>query len=168
MADLETAYRMHAPALRGYLRRRLPRPQDAEDLCQESFARVIESGRLRDPGRLRAYLMQTAHNLLVNQLRRPRLVRSFSELGPDLDPELCAGASGDRSDAQVELRELEEHFERRLASLSPKQAEIFRRAVLAHEPYHRIANDLGLSVGAIKLSVFRTRQFLSEGLADRR
>ena len=65
-----SAYARHESDILAFLRRRLPR-EDAEDLCQETFARAVAAGdALRDPSRVRAYLYSIAHNLMVNHLRR--------------------------------------------------------------------------------------------------
>lgn len=159
MADWEAAYQLHAPEIRGYLRRRLPRPADAEDLCQETFSRVLQRDQpLRDPARLRSYLMRTAHNLLVNHLRRPRIVALGSEVAPDRELEDLPQASYE--DQAFELADLQQRLERALAELPERQAEIFRRAVLQGEKYAAIAKDLGISLSAVKVTVFRARKQL--------
>ncbi|HEB83970.1 MAG TPA: sigma-70 family RNA polymerase sigma factor, partial [Bacteroidetes bacterium] len=69
------AYEQYGPALLAYLLSRLPRRDDAEDLLQETFVRAIRaSGSLRDEGKLRSYLFTVAHNLMINQVRRTRVL----------------------------------------------------------------------------------------------
>ena len=51
------------------------RLDEAEDLCQETFTRVVAAAvELRDPTKVKAYLMRTANNLLISRLRRGNLV----------------------------------------------------------------------------------------------
>lgn len=69
-----------APRLRRFLRRWSP--QRAEDLAQESFARLCASdvANIESP---RAYLFQTARRLAMNEARRDRVVRMELVADPD-------------------------------------------------------------------------------------
>lgn len=84
--DLDALFQRHATDLAGYLRRQLPCPHLAEDLCQEVFLRLgqhPEPGRLEEP---RAYLFRMARNLVVDHHRR----RCSRPTGQPLDdPALC-------------------------------------------------------------------------------
>jgi len=76
---------IHRQALTGWLRTRFPAITDAENLVQESVARVwraCTNGRVGSP---RALLYATAHNLAVDQVRRERIARIESS---DAMPEL--------------------------------------------------------------------------------
>ena len=69
-----SAYCSHGPAVLAFLRRRTGY-EEAEDILQETFVRAIRSGTYRgDDTNARAYLMSTARHVLINRLRRPRLV----------------------------------------------------------------------------------------------
>ncbi|TDR56014.1 RNA polymerase sigma-70 factor (ECF subfamily) [Halomonas ventosae] len=84
--DLDALFQRHATDLAGYLRRQLPCPHLAEDLCQEVFLRL---GQHPEPGRLvepRAYLFRIARNLIIDHHRR---CRSRPTCQPLDAPELC-------------------------------------------------------------------------------
>lgn len=68
------------PALRRFLKRAAPNA--AEDLAQESFARLCASelASIESP---RAYLFQTARRLAMNEARRDRVVRMELVADPD-------------------------------------------------------------------------------------
>jgi RNA polymerase sigma factor (sigma-70 family) len=62
----------HEPALRGWLRSRFPTLNDADDLVQESYVRLL---RARETGSIacaKAFLFVTARNLALNRLRHLR------------------------------------------------------------------------------------------------
>ncbi|MCL7939888.1 sigma-70 family RNA polymerase sigma factor [Halomonas sp. ATCH28] len=84
--DLDALFQLHATDLAGYLRRQLPCPHLAEDLCQEVFLRL---GQHPEPGRLvesRAYLFRIARNLVIDHHRRRR---SHPVCQPLDEPDLC-------------------------------------------------------------------------------
>ena len=159
------AYAEHAPGLRNFLRRRLRSAELAEDLTQDTFVRAMNAeGSIRDPGRIRPYLYQTAHRLLLNHLRRPALVRTESELGATGELEALAPSARDQSDDSVRERELKEAVERLLEQLPADQALAFTWAVLEQRSYAEIEEHTGWSRSKVKISVFRARQRIMEEL----
>src|SRR5262245_3099085 len=64
----------HEAALRAWLRRKAAAGFEVDDIVQETYARLstIETvDTIRDP---KTYLFQTAHSILVSQVRRSRIV----------------------------------------------------------------------------------------------
>ncbi len=162
------AYRRHGGVVRGYLQKRLSSREEVEDLCQETFTRAMKAeGRLRDPGKLRSYLLSTAHNLLVNHLRKRGRVRSESEMGEGLQLETLPGAAiGGESDERV--MDLDMALRRELDRLPPHQRRAFELGALQRWPYARIAAETGCSVSKVKVDVFRARKTLMKRLEDYR
>jgi RNA polymerase sigma-70 factor (ECF subfamily) len=69
----ELLYERHRGSLFAFFVRGLKRRAVAEELFQECWSRVIVAReRYRPEARFRTYLMQIAHNLLVDQYRRDR------------------------------------------------------------------------------------------------
>lgn len=70
---LRAALAAHEGELRGYLRHRLGRPEDADDLLQEVFVKALRQDRrfcaIENP---RAWLFQVARNALADHLRCAR------------------------------------------------------------------------------------------------
>ncbi|MFA5629925.1 MAG: RNA polymerase sigma factor [Porticoccaceae bacterium] len=56
--------------LKAYLGRILKRPEDVEDITQESFARVLEAGSKGKIEYPKAYLYRTARNLALNAVTK--------------------------------------------------------------------------------------------------
>ena len=56
--------------LKRYLARWLKRPEDIEDIIQESFLKVLEAGSKGEIYYSNAYLYRTAHNLALNMLSK--------------------------------------------------------------------------------------------------
>lgn len=162
-----SAYIQHETAIRGFLSRRLPR-EDAEDLCQETFARAVAAGdALRDERRVRAYLFRIAHNLMVSHLRRRGIVRAASDLGEGIELETLAESAGPAGPEEQRLwRALTARLQELLADLPADQRRAFRDGVLARRPYAEIAAETGWSVAKIKVDVYRARRELIAGLRD--
>jgi len=80
-------FREHNRVLVGYLSSRLGSLQEAKEVAQEAYVRVLQLHEPGTPGLLRAYLFKTASNLAVDRLRHRR-VRQRSEEQPQLFEEL--------------------------------------------------------------------------------
>ena len=160
MTDWLAAYEGHGSQIRAYLGRRLRRIEDAEDLTQEVFARAMMApGGISDQSKTKSYLMQTAHNLLVNHLRRaPRLAVAASDLNEELDLDSLPDRRGESTDAGVQHRELIERLERCLEALPTDQRTAFELGVLRKMPYAEIAALHGWSISKVKIDVFRARK----------
>ncbi len=164
------AYNAHAGVVLAFLRRRL-RPEEAEDLLQETFVRAIRAGTFQPDGNVRAYLLATAKNLLSNRLRRPRLVvavgdgiggeeaseeERLSRIAPSSEnPERDAAWSAFRDRLGVLLEELPEAHRR-----------AFQLAIAEQHSYADVARQTGWSLPQVKINVYRARKRLIAGLHD--
>lgn len=160
------AYRRHGGAVRAYLQKRLNSREEVEDLCQETFMRVMGAeARLREPDKLRSYLLSTAHNLLVNHLRRRGLVKVESELGEVVRIEDLA-EGGESGDGVQRALDLELALRRELLRLPADQRRAFELGAIQRWPYAEIAAEVGHSVSKVKVDVYRARKELMARLKD--
>lgn len=144
---------VHAVAVRAY---RLP-PADAEDVFQETFARVYERlGTLRDPDALRPWIGQLARRQCLDRLRA----------GAREAP--AAEATLEREATPV-LEPLEQAWDVHgaLATLSPDCQEVLDRFFCRDESYHTIGAELGLPPGTIASRISRCLARLRETLEGR-
>jgi RNA polymerase sigma-70 factor (ECF subfamily) len=152
------------PVLYAYCRRLTRNIWDAEDLVQDSMLRAfghlgLVNHSIRDP---RAYLLRTATNVWIDELRRRQRWPEGS-LDPDLTPSPGASseASGGVRDAGARL----------LQRLSPQE----RAAIVLKEVFDMtlddIADVLTTTTGAVKAALHRGRDRLNEpegGASSRR
>ena len=142
LLSLDEVHRRYGEEVRGYLRRRLDSPEDAEDLAQETFLRVARSGRLEELENPRAYLLRTAKNLLRDRFRRDSLgvfntEREVTDDGfahPSASPERIAGA---RQELEV--------LAHAMTGLSPKVRQALILHKFHHYSYKRVAAIMGIS-----------------------
>jgi RNA polymerase sigma factor (sigma-70 family) len=65
----------HEAAVRAWLKRWTNRDQDIDDVIQEAYCRLAELDDVTHIGSGRAYLFQTTRNIVLEQLRRSKIVR---------------------------------------------------------------------------------------------
>lgn len=177
---LEQLCRVYWYPLYAYARRRGYAPEDAQDLTQEFFARLLERNWLaradQAKGRFRTFLLTAMERFLANEWDKLRaLKRGGGERLVSL--QLDTGESQYRAEP-ADLRTPEQLFERHWALallgevLQQLEAEYRRqgKAVLFAAlrpclvgdreslPYPQLAEQLGLNAGAVRVAVHRLRQ----------
>ncbi len=144
----------------GFLRRRLSKPQDAEDVFQDFCVKVLRNySQIQRRERLDAWLGITLRHALTDHYRRQATrnrgaeayaieTKVFQQEATDLDEPACTciGAA--------------------MKMLKPSQAELLTRIDLREEPRKSVADDLGLSLNSLGVRVHRTRAALKEKIAE--
>jgi RNA polymerase sigma-70 factor (ECF subfamily) len=133
--------------------------EEAEDLVQETFARVLARPRMILGDDL-GYLMRSMHNVLVSQRR----TANRRPVSVQLDEELESTPSGRDDPAErTESREV-------LAAISELPDE-FRDALVAVDvaglSYREASKALGVAEGTVTSRLFRARDRLARRLGER-
>jgi RNA polymerase sigma-70 factor, ECF subfamily len=163
------AYDAHGSALFAFLRHRVKNRQDAEDLLQDVFIRVIKAdSELREPARVKSYLFSTAYNLTINHFRR----RKFDDLSPNgddpTDPfELVPDEQRLAPDLEAEWMDLNEHVLSSLETLNERYRTAFQYGVLEGRAYNEISRLTGWSDAQVKVNVHRARKAMIKDLQKR-
>ena len=151
----------HEPALRRWLLRLAAQAADVDDIVQETYGTLaaLESvAHIRDP---RAYLFTTARSILLQQLRRARIVpiESMAEIDQLSIP------SGESSAESVALeRELLQMLSQRIARLPDRCREVFVLRKLQGYSQREIAQRLGISENTVEKHVGKGLRLLMEAL----
>jgi RNA polymerase sigma-70 factor (ECF subfamily) len=156
-----------------YIYRMVGNAEDAEDLTQEVFVRmVVHIHGFRAEASLSTWLFRIAGNLCVDSFRRGRkdkgLLTSLDAPVRGDDDESGAGREiADLTQAPESLlgrKELGAQIEAALAKLPPK----LRSAVVLHDieglPYDAIAEVEHIPLGTVKSRIFNARVALREQL----
>lgn len=170
MSYWSETYKRYSPEVLAFLQRRLwGRREEAEDLCQETFARALgTSSELRDPTKARPYLLRIANNLLISHVRRGNRVVAESDLG--FETEMTARVDPNAADP-LELTgqtELEQKVKELLSELPEDKRLAFEHGVIERRPYSQIAEEQNWSITKVKVNVYRARKHLMAGLQDYR
>ena len=151
-------YRDQANSLRRRLKSRLGSSDEANEILQDAFARLLGArtlDALRDPG---AFLNRIVRNLLIDRSRR-RSVRpvhvEFEETDLAVAPE--QGKS-------IELEEMRAHYADLVASLPPRMREVFLLHRIHGLGYKEIAGVLGISVRTAEWHVAEALVRIGRGL----
>lgn len=142
VADL---YREHHSWLQGWLRRKTGCSQQAADLAQDTFLRLLGATVqpvFREP---RAYLRTVAHGIMVDQIRRRALEQAYLEA-------LAAAPEPLAPSPEERLLVLEAlcHVDRLLAALPETTRKVFLMSQLEGLTYAVIGERLGLSLRTVK------------------
>lgn len=154
--DLEAVFREYAPMIFRTARMVTGSPDDAEDIVQTVFLRLLRgeyTSKLR--GNPRGYLHQAAVNLSLDVLRRRRRRTFIHDVDTLAAPE--PAGPGDRLAHQ--------QLDTVLAELEPDAVHILTLRYVHGYKLTEIAGLLGTSRGAIALRFFRVRQRLKKLLA---
>jgi RNA polymerase sigma factor (sigma-70 family) len=190
-AALESLCQTYWHPLYAYVRRRGHSPEDAQDLTQEFFARLLERNAVAtvspDKGRFRSFLLASLNHFLADQWDKNRAQKRGGGKVISLDPQI---AETQLNEAAARDFTPERAFEHRWAMTLLEQVyqrlgEEYRqqnKAALfdalrftlagssATAPYVELARQLDMTEGAVKVAVHRLRQryraLLRETIAD--
>jgi RNA polymerase sigma-70 factor (ECF subfamily) len=176
-------YRDYWYPLYAYVRRRGRNPQEAEDLTQDFFVSLFERERLcgleRDGGRFRSFLLKALQNFFANEWDRLSAkkrgggcsILSLDEI--DAESRYLADASGetpeggfDRDWALTVIGNAMLNLETEMKAAGKEKLLQQLRPHLQGDrngrPYAEIAAEMGVTEGAVKVSVHRMRQRYGE------
>ena len=142
---VEVLYNDHHHWLTGWLRRKLGCPENAADLAQDTFIRVLsarEAPTLIEP---RAFLTTVAKRVLFNFYRRQDLERAYLEALAQM-PEHVAPSEEDRAIILQTLLELDQLLD----GLPRLVKRAFLLAQLDGLTYAQIGAQLGISIATVK------------------
>jgi RNA polymerase sigma-70 factor (ECF subfamily) len=138
-------FREHNRVLVGYLTARLRSEQEAKEVAQEAYVRLLQLQEPGTPSLLRAYLFKTATNLAIDRLRH-RSVRHRAEDQPELFAELTTTRSEmDDPAKQLLAREQVDQLLGYLQELPITCQHVFNLHRLEGLPQHEVAVRLGFS-----------------------
>ncbi|HEY9173310.1 MAG TPA: sigma-70 family RNA polymerase sigma factor [Verrucomicrobiae bacterium] len=179
-AALETLCRRYWQPAYAFVRRQTHSHHDAEDLTQEFFARLLRLKSLGDAmpekGRFRTFLLTSLQRFLVTEWRKAtRQKRGGTQPAESLDARLAdQGCAAEPADIETPERAYEKAWALALmhgvlAQLGQEYRAAGKEALFEQlkntvwgdgstVAYGRIGAQLGLSEGAVKVSVHRLRQ----------
>ncbi len=166
----ETLVARHGSALLAYIRGMAGSREEAEDLFQETWSRVIRHGASFKAGTVRGWIWRIARNAVIDYLRRRKpeesLDRPVGEDGAVVGDFLAAGdiSVPDRVDAA----DLGHRIAACVTGLPAAQREVFLMRTAGDLSFNEIAATLGVplntALGRMHYAVARLR----EALADER
>ena len=153
----------HEADVRAWLKRSLPTGGDVDDIIQETYCRLAGLASIDHIETPRAYFFQAARSIVLEQLRRARVVRietvtEIEALSIEWDepsPERIAG--GRRELARVQ---------RLIAALPDRCRRIFEMRKIEGLPQREIARRMGVSENVVENESVRGLRAILAALAE--
>ena len=151
--------RWEGPLLR-FVSRMVDRPDDARDVCQETFLRVLnKSDAFRDGARFSTWMYQIALNICRDQARRKRRWSHLVIAAPPIDDapprESAAPDTVDTNPAaSYERTERRDAVHRALARLPHDQREVLLLKEYQGLKFREIADVLGVPESTVKSRMY--------------
>jgi RNA polymerase sigma-70 factor (ECF subfamily) len=160
----ETLFRRHQPEVYRWIVVIVRDPGLAEDLTVETFWRIHRAHARFDPGRsFEAWARRIATNAALDHFKSAS--HSFAKHTESWDasdspkplPHLAPVDPGITQEVRTKTAQA-------FGQLPPKLRVVATLALIEEQPYKEIAETLGISVGAVKLRVFRALRLLRKEL----
>jgi RNA polymerase sigma-70 factor (ECF subfamily) len=145
-------FEAHNRALISFLTLRLHSFQDAKEVAQEAYVRLLELDRTGAVSFMRAYLFRIAANLAVDRVRRQIVRRKAAEEEQHFLDDVDEAAAPERT--CIAREELEE-IGRRLQSLPPKCQQAFVMHAMLERPVKEIAEEMKLTERMVRYYLVR-------------
>lgn len=144
-AEVDLLYRNHHSWLRNWLSARTGCRDNAADLAQDTFVRLLKAHQVSPLKAPRAYLSSIARGLMIDQFRRRALEIAYLESLANL-PELQAPSEEQR----LVILDTLERLDNALHSLKPRARQAFLMAQLDGLPLAQIALRLDVSRATVE------------------
>lgn len=159
-AAVQALFELHHERVYRVARRITGRPEDAEDVLQTVFLRLVRrDDPVPVPTDAAGYLHRAATNAALDLLRRRKAARSEPIANAERLADAAPGPEQARRDA-----ELREKVRSALAGLTPRAAEIFVLRYFDGYGNREIARLLGTSWSTVAVTLHRTRAKLQKGM----
>lgn len=152
-ASLAHLYQRHHGWLQGWLHSRLGNQHDAADLAQDTYLRLMTSGRMPARGQSRAFLTQIAKGLVVDLYRRRQIEAAYLEaLACRVD--LHAPSLEERALIIETLMRIDQA----LSALPAHVTRVFLMSQFEGLTYSAIAARQGISVATVRKYMYKAAQ----------
>lgn len=147
---VERLFREHNEALLRFLRARLRSRQEAREVAQEAYVRLLSLDKPGAVSYLRAFLFKTAANIAVDRRRHEETLARTAEA--PLFHEFVDARTPER---EVAARQAVQRLERLIAALPSKCRQAFLLNRVEGKDFSVIAHEMGLSERMVRTYVVR-------------
>lgn len=158
MNDAATQLADRLGRLQSYVRKRMRDPGQVEDVVQETLVRVIEQGRRQEIQHPLAYAFRVADSVILAGARKAARETELDHFDLVCDLPLA--------DEVLDYRQRLARFEAALTRLTPQRRAVFRMRHMDGKSRQEIAEELNLSVEAVKKHLVRAMADLVGSLSD--
>lgn len=162
-ASFDEFYRCENRPLFHFFRRRVGR-EDASDLTQEAFMRMLRTGAFGRVENPRAYLFRAARNLVIERARCGKR----KESGLLLFDEGRDAPAGPEQALAIEASDLRRGLRRAILAMPRRTRRIFLMHRLRRQTYREIAEEIGIREQGVEYHMMRALSRCREAVAFQR
>lgn len=153
------AYKEYSRRVLAYIRHRINSDEEAEDIMQDAFLRLIDYDMIREDT-VRNLIFIIANNLVVDHLRRHYKRLEVHETALLMEQQKTVI----RPDEDLQAHDIEELEMRIVAQMSPATARVYEMTRYQELTIAEIADELSLSKRTVECHQFRSRKYVREQL----
>ncbi len=158
--DFDRLMALHKDSVYRQLVRACGNREDAEDALVESLVAAWQaSERLEHPAAFRSWVGTIAGRVCMHIKRNNRLKEVLGDEGLE---EIVAGV--DEPQKEVEMGQIKSCIAAAVGSLDPEYREVYVKREIEGIPSEEVAEQLGLTVAAVKSRLHRARDRVRESL----
>ncbi len=153
---VEEFYKQFSPGILRYLKQKLPKEEDAQEILNDVFLDAIEElPTVNNKANVKAWLYQIAHHKMVNFYRKKKIKSLLFSQFPYLQ---IVAEEFDQPQFQLEKEEVKIRLQMALEKLSQKYQQILRMHYIQELPVKIIAIQLNVSFKTAESRLYRARQ----------
>lgn len=144
----------------GYNMKMLKNKEKAEDITQETWVKVIKNASgFKPTGQVRSWILSISRNLVIDHFRQ-------SKKWVDLDDEKWESFEDTQEDIEslFSSQERSDSLKKAFDELNENQRIILSMILIEELSQSEVSVKLGMSVGAVKASLFRSREQLKKSM----
>ena len=149
MSRILRSFLANESALKRFLSRYKKRPQDVDDMAQETFLRAFDAEQKREIQSPRAFLFRIAKNVALNSLSN-KAGQIVDYVGNSSDTDVLSSERPDIAEHRLDARQRLEILEQALATLPPKCRRVFLLRKVDGYTHKEIAARLGISTKTVE------------------
>jgi RNA polymerase sigma factor (sigma-70 family) len=143
--------------------------EQAEDIFQDTFIRVIQTlqgGRYTDEGKFLPWVMRIAHNLCIDYFRKGKRMPSFDSDQDDFNIFDVLRQSDANVEDQLIRLQTEDQLQKLLIHLPKEQKEVVYMRHYAEMSFQEIADQTGVSIntalGRMRYALINLRKLITQ------
>lgn len=146
------AYQHHCRSVFLYIFYKIGKEEDAKDLCQDVFLRLLDYKSMLRPETVTAFIHSISRNLVTDYLRHHYIVQEANATV------LCnRSLSSNETESRIIARDLSVCEMKRVSLLPPQRQKVYMMSRFGHQSPTDISQRMGLSVRTVEnhLSISR-------------
>lgn len=161
--DIKVLFKNHNEELVRYLTSRLKSHDEAVEVAQEAYVRLLRLDDTSTIGFLRAFLFRTATNIAIDRIRRRGLAQAYVDQEQPQQVDEMFGFTPERS---IAAKQALERVLDCISTLPPKCRQAFVDYKFKNRSYDDIAADMGLTSSMIRKYVLRALVHCTDKMGD--